>query len=274
MHSMLYQPNWRVIDQTTLGSTFDAKQSFAIDDVLCASVGQGQSECVARSWVHHDTVILGIQDTRLPYLSRGLESLRSRGYRVVVRNSGGLAVVLDEGVLNLSFILPERDGKISIDDGYETMTQFIQEMLQPYNIELEAREIVGSYCPGRYDLSVNGKKFAGISQRRLRQGVVVQIYLCVDGSGAKRAEVVRDFYEAALNGQETTFTYPVVRPEVMASLEELSIRHLTVQDLMLTFYKTLGQFGNLVPSQLSIEEVKRFEESYQRVVERNEKAFA
>ena len=273
MDSMLYQPNWRVIDQTTLGPTFDAKQSFAIDDVLCASVGQGHSDCVARSWVHHDTVILGIQDTRLPFLSRGLESLHAHGYRFVVRNSGGLAVVLDEGVLNLSLILPELNGKISIDEGYETMTAFIQEMLQPYNIKLSAREIVGSYCPGRYDLSVNGKKFAGISQRRLRQGVAVQIYLCVDGSGGKRAEVVRDFYEAALNGQATTFTYPVVKPEVMASLEELSGLALTVQDLMLTFYKTLGRFGHLLPSQLTIEEVKRFDDAYQRVIERNEKAF-
>jgi octanoyl-[GcvH]:protein N-octanoyltransferase len=121
---------------------------------------------------------------------------------------------------------------------------------------------------------VNGKKFAGISQRRLRQGVAVQIYLCADGSGSKRAEVVRDFYEAALNGEPTTFAYPAVQPEVMASLEELSGQALSVQDLMLTFYKTLGRFGELVPSQLTIEEVKRFEEAYQRVIERNEKTFA
>ena len=57
-----------------------------------------------------------------------------------------------------------------------------------FTIEIEAREIVGSYCPGSYDLSIKGKKFAGISQRRIRKGVAVQIYLCVNGSGSERAE--------------------------------------------------------------------------------------
>ncbi len=272
MHSMLTQEKWRVIDQSTLGPTFDAKRSFAIDDVLCASVGQGDSPCVARSWVHHNTVILGIQDTRLPHLEQGLSLLNSRGYHVVVRNSGGLAVVLDEGVLNLSLILPEGEGRISIDEGYETMTTFVQEMLGSFVQGIEAREIEGSYCPGRYDLSVNGKKFAGISQRRLRHGVAVQIYLSVHGSGGARAELVRDFYEAALCGNETSFTYPVVRPEVMASLEELSGQTLTIQDLMLAFFQTLGKYGELQSSQLTLEEVNQFEPSLDRVVERNEKA--
>lgn len=273
MSSMLVQPNWRVIDQSTLGPAFDAKQSFAMDDVLCASVGQGLSPCVARSWVHHDSVILGIQDARLPYLDKGLEFLHTKGYRAVVRNSGGLAVVLDDGVLNVSLIMPESNGKFSIDEGYETMTAFVQEMLEGYHLSIEAREIVGSYCPGRYDLSVNGKKFAGISQRRLRQGVAVQIYLSADGSGSKRAELIRDFYRVSLNDEPTRFSYPVIQPSVMASLEEITGRPVSVQDLMVRFFQTLGHFGRLVPSQLTLEEVGNFEASYNRVVERNEKAF-
>lgn len=271
--SILHQPKWRIIDQTTLGPAFDAKQSFAIDDALCQSVGQGLSPCVARSWVHHDTIVLGIQDTRLPYLNRGLEVLHNLGYRTVVRNSGGLAVVLDDGVLNLSLILPESVGTITIDEGYEAMTQFVRDMLAPFNQTIEAREIVGSYCPGRYDLSVNGKKFAGISQRRLRHGVAVQIYLCADGSGGSRASVIRDFYEASLSGEMTTFSYPVVTPHVMASLEEIVGQPISVQDLMKLIFSTLNQYGELVTSSLTIEEATQFESFYTRMLERNEKAF-
>ena len=73
---------------------------------------------------------------------------------------------------------------------------------------IEAYEIVGSYCPGSYDLSIDGRKFAGISQRRLRQGIAVQVYLCVEGSGAERAELIREFYELGLARRETKFTYP------------------------------------------------------------------
>ena len=62
-------------------------------------------------------------------------------------------------------------------------------MFADFEVEIEAKEIVGSYCPGSYDLSIAGKKFAGISQRRIRNGVAVQIYLCVSGSGQERAQL-------------------------------------------------------------------------------------
>ena len=51
----------------------------------------GLSPVTARSWVHHDTIVLGIQDTRLPYLQEGISLLEEAGYQAIVRNSGGLA---------------------------------------------------------------------------------------------------------------------------------------------------------------------------------------
>ncbi|TCP20951.1 octanoyl-[GcvH]:protein N-octanoyltransferase [Scopulibacillus darangshiensis] len=273
MESILYQPLWRVIDQSTLGPSFEAKQSFAIDDALCHSVGYGESSCIARTWVHHNTIILGIQDSRLPHLKDGLDYLASENHHYVVRNSGGLAVVLDEGVLNISLIFPEREHNVSIDQGYEAMVDFVRKMLHPYGVVFEDREIVGSYCPGRYDLSVGGKKFAGISQRRLRRGVAVQIYLCVDGSGSKRAEVVGEFYKRSLKGEVTRFEYPVIKPETMASLSELTGKPLTVREIMNQFYQTLQRFGSVVPSGLTEDEAKRFDDYYRRMIERNEKAF-
>ncbi len=44
------------------------------------------------------------------------------------------------------------------------MVELMRRMLKPYNAKIEAYEIEGSYCPGSYDLSINGKKFAGISR--------------------------------------------------------------------------------------------------------------
>ena len=87
----------------------------------------------------------------------------------------------------------------------------LKEMFAEFD-EIEAREIVGSYCPGSYDLSIDGKKFAGISQRRLKKGVAVQIYLCVNGSGSERAEMIRRFYELSKKGEETKFAYPQIVP--------------------------------------------------------------
>lgn len=41
-------------------------------------------------------------------------------------------------------------------------------------VEIKAYEIEHSYCPGSYDLSIGGQKFAGISQRRVKGGVAVR----------------------------------------------------------------------------------------------------
>ncbi|MCY8507178.1 biotin/lipoate A/B protein ligase family protein [Bacillus atrophaeus] len=273
---LLMQPKWRIIDQSSLGPYFDAKQSFAMDDTLCASVGKGLSPATARSWVHHQTIVLGIQDTRLPYLEDGVRLLENEGYRVIVRNSGGLAVVLDEGVLNISLIFEDQKKGIDIDRGYEAMVELIKRMLKSYEAKIEAYEIEGSYCPGSYDLSIGGKKFAGISQRRLRGGVAVQIYLCADKSGSERADLIRRFYQAALKDKSNDVkgVYPDIRPETMASLSELLQTDITVQDLMLSLLTELKQLGShLYSAGLTIDEELEFEKNLVRMVERNEKVF-
>ncbi|MCY8858116.1 biotin/lipoate A/B protein ligase family protein [Bacillus atrophaeus] len=273
---LLMQPKWRIIDQSSLGPYFDAKQSFAMDDTLCASVGKGLSPTTARSWVHHQTIVLGIQDTRLPYLEDGVRLLEDEGYRVIVRNSGGLAVVLDEGVLNISLIFEDQKKGIDIDRGYEAMVELMKRMLKSYEAKIEAYEIEGSYCPGSYDLSIGGKKFAGISQRRLRGGVAVQIYLCADKSGSERADLIRRFYQAALKDKSNDVkgVYPDIRPETMASLSELLQTDITVQDLMLSLLTELKQLGShLYSAGLTIDEELEFEKNLVRMVERNEKVF-
>jgi octanoyl-[GcvH]:protein N-octanoyltransferase len=273
VHELLQQAKWRIIDQSNFGPMFDAKQSFAIDDTLCTSVGTGQSDTVVRAWVHYNTVVLGIQDTKLPYLHEAVSFLKTQGYHVIVRNSGGLAVVLDEGVLNISLIFPETTKAIDINQGYEAMWQLIQAMFSAYNKAIEAREIVGSYCPGSYDLSIAGKKFAGISQRRVRGGVAVQIYLCINGSGSARAELIRQFYELGLKGETTKFVYPTIVPSTMASLSELLNEDLTIPSVMLLLLRTLQSFGGeIYSSALTGEELSLYEYYWERIVNRNEKA--
>ncbi|PAQ15293.1 octanoyltransferase [Bacillaceae bacterium SAOS 7] len=272
---LLKQKEWRIIDQSSLGPMFDALQSFAMDDTLCTSVGARISPATARAWVHHETIVLGIQDTKLPFLNDGVQVLKDAGYRVIVRNSGGLAVVLDEGVLNLSLIFPDTEKGIDIDRGYEAMLTLIREMFAEYSEQIEAFEVIGSYCPGSYDLSIGGKKFAGISQRRIRKGVAVQIYLCVTGSGSERAEWIRRFYQAGKKAEKTKWVYPMIQPDVMASLSELFGQELTIQEVMRRFLTVLNNYSDrLVPSSLAGEEIDLYQGYLQRVIERNEKALS
>jgi octanoyl-[GcvH]:protein N-octanoyltransferase len=269
---LLRQPQWRILDQSSLGPQFQAAQSFAMDDMLCTSVGAQMSPAVMRAWVHHRTISLGIQDTKLPYLEDGLRYLESAGYRYLVRNSGGLAVVLDEGVLNLSLVVPDTEKGMDIHRGYQAMWKLVQKMFADFPVDIEAREIAGSYCPGSYDLSIAGKKFAGISQRRVRKGVAVQIYLCITGSGADRAQLVREFYKCGKKSTETKFQYPLIIPEVMASLSELLQENLTVQNVMLRLLQTLKQLGGeLISMPLTDQETQWYGQYYERMLARNQR---
>lgn len=261
----------RFIDGTTLGPSFEAIQSFALDDTLCTKIGLLESPTTIRTWVHHQTIVLGIQDTRLPNLENGVNYLNEQGYKAIVRNSGGLAVVLDEGVLNISILFPEAEHRLQINDGYETMYALIQDMFQDVTDKIVAKEIVGSYCPGDFDLSIDGKKFAGISQRRIRKGVAVQIYLCVNESGSKRASIIKEFYEIAINQKETSFKYPSIVPDTMASLSELLSINLTVSDVMKRLLQSLIKLTpTIIPSSLDGDEVELYNHHLQRMISRNE----
>ena len=266
------RPKWRFINQSAAIINESPLYSFAMDDTLCELVGQLQSPPVVRTWVHNASVVLGIQDHRLPYIQEGMKLLTERGYMPIVRNSGGLAVVLDEGVLNLSIILSEQQEKISINTGYDIMVEFIRHIFPEIAEQIEVYEIVGSYCPGSYDLSVGGKKFAGISQRRIRQGVAVQIYLCIEGSGGERAALIRDFYEESLRGEETKFVYPNVNPDVMASLSQLTGLNLTVQQVVKRIETLLQNYVEVEESTtLQEDELGKFEFYYNRIIDRNQK---
>lgn len=272
MKHILQQPIWRYYDQSISAKQRSPLESFATDDTLCQLVGQLMSPPTIRTWVHEASVVLGIQDHRLPYVQQGMELLESRGYHPIVRNSGGLAVVLDEGILNISIVLSEQKESLSINDGYDVMVDLVKGLFPEVAKKIEAYEIVGSYCPGSYDLSIDGKKFAGISQRRLRQGVAVQIYLCIEGSGSQRAALIRDFYEESLQQEETKFAYPQIVPEVMASLSELIDPHLTVEAVVIRLQQLLNQWAEEVrPQSFYDEELTLYGFYLQRVFERNTK---
>ncbi|PPA69696.1 lipoate--protein ligase family protein [Jeotgalibacillus proteolyticus] len=270
---LLQQPIWRIIDQSSLGPMFEGLQSFAMDDTLCTSVGAGEAPATARAWVHHDTIVLGIQDTRTPYLKDGLSVIEQAGFRSIVRNSGGLAVVLDEGVLNISLIFPETEKGIDINRGYDAMVELVKMMFSDFDAKIEAYEVIGSYCPGSYDLSIEGRKFAGISQRRIRGGVAVQIYLCMSGSGSDRAKLIGEFYRQSIKREQTKHVYPEIQPAVMASLSELLQASLTVQDGMLRFLQSLKSVsGSIQAGSLNEREALLYDGYFSRVTERSEKA--
>lgn len=181
-------------------------------------------------WTLEDTVILGLKDQRLPHLSAALTSLTHRGFHYFMRNSGGLAVVSDAGILNLSVFYPWHleDHELTIDEAYQRMVDLIQAAFP--NLKIATGEITHSYCPGSFDISVNGQKIGGISQRRNKTGVTVMLYLSVCGSQQERGKLIRDFYDTGLQQTQNKWHFPDVWPGAMTTVSKVLNTQLSVQD--------------------------------------------
>lgn len=171
-------------------------------------------------WRHERAVVLGLRDSRLPKAGEAMDWLEQEGYQVMVRNSGGAAVPLDFGVVNVTLMQTIPPGTLQMKDDFRLMALVLAETLQPFGAAFDIGEISGSYCPGEFDLSVNGRKFCGLAQRRKLRSVAVQAFVNVGGGSRERAAVVREFYRRAGGDLQHSGALDV-REEVMGSLTEL-----------------------------------------------------
>lgn len=210
-----------ILDKSHQLDSIDPMLPFALDELLCKQAAQNNIS-ICHIWRHPNAFILGQKDGRLPHAREAMEWLRSIDYLPIVRNSGGAAVPLDAGVVNISLIFPLPQGNAAhFHDDFEKMFQLIAAALSFTGEEVHKGEIAGAYCPGDYDLSINGFKFCGIAQRRQLRAYCVQAFVIASGSGKQRTSLVRQFYERAGSGAEQG-SYPLVTEQSTASLAELT----------------------------------------------------
>jgi octanoyl-[GcvH]:protein N-octanoyltransferase len=208
-----------LVDSGKVSLANDILFPYAWDEWLCRQLTT-DSPSYLHMWQHSKAFVLGLRDRQLPYVDQAIEWLERQGFAVAVRNSGGSAVPLDHGVLNVSLVAPKPYRSLNFRDDFETMIDLIRQSLIPWTSYMDVGEIAGGYCPGDFDLSVKGLKFCGIAQRRQANGFVVQAFINVEGSGLKRANLVRTFYDIAVKGEQSA-SYPVIDAVKTSSLQEL-----------------------------------------------------
>lgn len=207
----------------------DLFNPFALTDVLTEFSGD-RNQRIIHFWQLPQTLILGMKDSRVNYFNEALKTIKKKNYHLLLRNAGGLGVVNDSGILNVSLILPKDTiSTLSIDDGYEAMVDWL-EHTSFGKLGLQIGEVRDSYCPGKYDLSINGKKIAGIAQRRVKDGVAIMMYLSVNGDQNFRGELVRSYYQSGLQ-EKFGNEYPAVNPTSMTTLNDAAPVNVTVDSV-------------------------------------------
>ncbi len=265
-------PMIHLLDSSAVPLQGDALFPFAYEEVVGRRLGEDSSNIssllvtpIVHLWRHKKAFIMGLRDRRLPHAAEAMKWLEQLGYDVIVRHSGGAAVPLDEGVLNLSILLPKAKSDMNFRPHFEMMVELIMNSVRVAEessrasrsgaiqipCEVNVREVKGSYCPGDYDLSIKGKKFCGIAQRRQTKSINVQAFIIVEGSGKERAELVKTFYQIAAEG-ESPQKYPQINEISMASLSELRGLHKT-SELVSSTKVFLEQIGLQLQHQLEYE---------------------
>jgi octanoyl-[GcvH]:protein N-octanoyltransferase len=213
--------NVLLLDRLNEIGELDVLHPFALDELLCRSAGQG-GPAICHIWRHPRGFVMGLKDSRLPGAAEAERLLQAEGWSTAVRNSGGAAVPLDLGVINISLIMPKpRVDWFHFHDDFERMYGLIRHALKETGCEVDKGEIQGAYCPGEFDLSIGGFKFCGIAQRRQTHAFIVQAFVVAEGQGQERAAFVRSFYDKAAKGKSDS-QYPLVTAESTASLEQLT----------------------------------------------------
>jgi len=264
-NSTFNQGNFSLYDAKTMPyATHKEMAHFALTDALILHAGKTNSPSI-HFWQTAPTAILGMMDTKITHFTKGLEVLQQYDHGYMVRNSGGLGVVGDAGVLNVSLIYPSGEERLSIDTAYDLMLEFIRATFYPrFPHEIKAYEITNSYCFGDYDLSIEGKKIAGISQRRIQNGIAIMLYISVNGDQQKRAEMLKAFYEVGLDGSEPAGRYPDVQPHVMTTLEEAYGVKLTVPEVKEMMLKHFNWTDGTYTKQITTDFNDRLDKMYQR----------
>lgn len=152
-------------------------------------------------WRCQRALLVTRSETRLPHFDGAAAKMESVGWPVLLRKSGGGACPVASGTVQVSTIEAVSSG-IRMNAKYAVLTELIQSTLGFFQIVAQTGSVTGAYCPGSYDLAVQGKKIAGMSQHWFRNRcgircVVTAASINIEEPPDVLASMVNQFYESA-----------------------------------------------------------------------------
>lgn len=198
---------WRIRDDRDITT---AREGLARDVDLGHAVARGASPTF-RLWQTDPALVVSRQDMRLPHIARAIEYTGNAGWPVVARETGGSAVAMGPGVLNLSLLLPRSlvtgASGYAMDTVYHLLCEPIRQALSTIGIPTRYGSVPGAFCDGRFNLVTGGKKIAGTAQASRaniarrgtdREGyVLAHAAVLVDIDARCLTNMVNRFYEIA-----------------------------------------------------------------------------
>ena len=168
--------------------------NMAVEDAIASRVGKGVVPPTLRIWKDKSCFVIGRFGHRR--FVEQIKRVKREGFLVVERQSGGEAIYHDEGCVNLSVFVPRPYNEQNwnrVEDAFKHLSAGLIRGLKYLGIpSMQSR--VETFCPGPYDLAVNGKKIAGLSMARRKNFVLLQGTLIVNSDLNHYFDVLTKFY--------------------------------------------------------------------------------
>ena len=148
----------------------------AIEQALLQRAAEGVA--VAHVWEATPGFVVPASYKRFDRFEAACASFAAQGLPVQLRCSGGGLVPQGPGMVNLSLAWRTHAAMGSAADAvYTALCRLLQASAATFGIVATPQAVSGSFCDGRYNLAVNGRKVAGTAQYWRRASASEQIVL-------------------------------------------------------------------------------------------------
>jgi lipoate-protein ligase A len=136
------------------------------DDENLSSLRSGYAVPSLRLWMTGPSAIVSKRESELPHFEKAASALKTKGWPIYVRSTGGTICPLGPGILNLSYVNRFKFAdRFSAAASYTWFCNKLLESVSHFGVAGTVGSVPGSYCNGGYNIVVSGKKLMGTSQR-------------------------------------------------------------------------------------------------------------
>jgi len=173
-------------------------EQFERESALLQAAAAGELTPQALLWSSGRALITSPADRRLPHFEAAARHAAAAGWPVSGRQTGGTAVALSPGIVNMSLVLAWQGAHPGLETGYRMLCEPLLQVLERFGIAGDVGPVAHSLCDGRYNVRVAGRKLAGTSQRQASRvghgAMLLHAGVLVEGDAAQLTAVVAEFY--------------------------------------------------------------------------------
>lgn len=174
----------------------DSKEILNKEERLASQVGEGEIPPLLELWIASRQCFIVGKVYAQKLKKYELDILRGQGLPVFFRQTGGQVILHDSTCLNFGIIVPRKlyPEIKGVDQAFLTLSSGVVYFLKKMGISVKFGR-VKTFCPGPYDLIVEGKKIAGTALLFRGKFCLLQGTLFVN-TGYEYIRILKRFYSS------------------------------------------------------------------------------